>query len=140
MNFEDILKNNNLKVTKGRKAILEILSKSDKSLGAETILNECKEMGININLSTVYRAVEMFEEKGIVDKFVGNDGVSSYKLKGNEHKHMLQCSICDKKVEVPCPIRQVEEIVENETGFVVTEHNLIMKGVCEDCRHRKKNP
>ena len=139
MNFENVHKNNNLKVTKGRKAVLEVLAKSDKSLGVETIFNKCREMGIIINLSTVYRSVEMFEEKGIIDKFIGNDGISTYKLKGEEHRHMLQCSICNKKVEVPCPMRQVEEMVENETGFVLTEHNLIMKGVCEECRHRKKS-
>ena len=139
MNFEEILKKNNLKVTRGRKAILEVLTEADKSLGVESILKECKEKGVSINLSTVYRALEMFEDKGIVDKFTVNDGISSYKLKGKEHKHMLQCSICHKQVEVPCPMKQVEEIVESETGFVLTEHNLIMKGVCEQCRHHSKS-
>ena len=139
MNFEEILKKNNLKVTKERKAILEVLTEADKSLGVESILKECKEKGVSINLSTVYRALEMFEDKGIVDKFTVNDGISSYKLKGKEHKHMLQCSICHKQVEVPCPMKQVEEIVESETGFVLTEHNLIMKGVCEQCRHHSKS-
>lgn len=139
MNFEEILKKNNLKVTRGRKAILEVLTEADKSLGVESILKECKGKGVSINLSTVYRALEMFEDKGIVDKFIVNDGISSYKLKGKEHKHMLQCSICHKQVEVPCPMKQVEEIVESETGFVLTEHNLIMKGVCEQCRHHSKS-
>lgn len=138
MNSEEILKNKNLKVTKGRKAILEVLMQSDKSLGVEFILNKCRTIGVNINLSTVYRALEMFEEKEIVDKFTLNDGIFSYKLKGEEHKHMLQCSICHKKVEIPCPMKQVEEIVENETGFTLTEHNLVMKGVCEECRHNSK--
>lgn len=139
MSFEEILKNNNLKVTKGRKIILEILKEANKSLGAEVILKECKEKGVTINLSTVYRALEMFEQRGMVDKFIGNDGISSYKLKGKEHKHMLQCSVCHKQVEVPCPMKQVEEIVETETGFRLTEHNLIMKGVCEQCRHNGKS-
>lgn len=139
MNFEEILKKNNLKVTRGRKAILEVLTEADKSLGVESILKECKGKGVSINLSTVYRALEMFEDKGIVDKFTVNDGISSYKLKGKEHKHMLQCSICHKQVEVPCPMKQVEEIVESETGFLLTEHNLIMKGVCEQCRHHSKS-
>lgn len=139
MSFEEILKNNNLKVTKGRKIILEILKEANKSLGAEVILKECKEKGVTINLSTVYRALEMFEQRGMVDKFIGNDGIASYKLKGKEHKHMLQCSVCHKQVEVPCPMKQVEEIVETETGFRLTEHNLIMKGVCEQCRHNGKS-
>lgn len=138
MSFEEILKKNDLKITKGRKAILEILSKADKSIDAEVIFNECRHKGVSINLSTVYRALEMFEKKGIVDKFTVNDGIFSYKLKGKEHKHMLQCSICHKQVEIPCPMKQVEEVVESETGFLLTEHNLVLKGVCEECRHHTK--
>ena len=41
-----------------------------------------------------------------------------------------------KEVEIPCPMKQFEEIVQNETGFTLVEHNLIMKGVCEDCKKK----
>ena len=137
MNLNDFLKNKGLKVTKGRIAILETLSTAHKSLSVENILEECKSRGVDINLSTVYRAVELFEEKSIVDKFPLNDGFFVYRIKGDEHKHLLQCSICHKEVEVPCPMKQIEEIMQNETGFTLIEHNLIMKGVCQQCKEDK---
>lgn len=139
MNFDRFLKSKELKVTKGRIAILKALYKADRSLSVENILEECKKFGVDINLSTVYRGVEAFEEKGIVDKFSLNDGKFSYILKRDEHKHLLQCNICHKEIEVPCPMKQIEELVQSETGFTLTEHNLIMRGVCEECkRHRQK--
>ena len=51
---------------------------------------------------------------------------------------MLRCSVCHKEVEIPCPMKQFEEIVEKETGFTLTEHNLVMNGVCKDCINKKK--
>ena len=137
MNFNDFLKKKGVKVTKGRVMILQVLFSANKSLNVENILEECKEKGIDINLSTVYRAVELFEEKGIVDKFSLNDGVFSYRIKGEEHKHLLQCSVCNKQVEVPCPFKQIDEIVQSETGFTMLEHNLIMKGICENCKKHR---
>lgn len=137
--FNDLLKRYGLKITKGRVAILAVLSGTDKSIGADAIFEECRNNGVDINLSTVYRALELFVEKGIVDKFALKEGMCSYKLKGEEHKHLLKCNVCNKEVQVPCPMRQIEEIVQNETGFTLTKHNLVMTGVCEECsKHTKK--
>jgi Fe2+ or Zn2+ uptake regulation protein len=135
MEYNDFLKKYELKITKGRIAILKVLSKVQKSIEVDAIYEECKNSGVLINLSTVYRALELFEDKDIVVKFVSKDGISSYKFKGEEHKHLLKCSVCKKEIEVPCPMRQIEEIVENDTGFTLVEHNLVMKGVCKDCKH-----
>ncbi|WP_396136383.1 Fur family transcriptional regulator [Clostridium sp. SHJSY1] len=137
--FNDFLKRYGLKVTKGRIAILEVLTKANKSMGADAIFEECKNNGVDINLSTVYRALELFEEKEIIDKFALKEGICSYRLKGEEHKHLLKCTICNKEVQVPCPMRQIEEIVQSETGFTLTKHNLVMTGICEECsKHEKK--
>lgn len=138
MKFEELLRKYDLKVTKGRVAILKVLTNYHKSMGVELIFGKCKEYGVNINLSTVYRALELFEEKGIVDKFASKDGIFFYKLKGEEHKHLIRCSVCKKEIEVPCPMKQFEEMVQSETGFTLTEHNLIMTGVCEECQHNKR--
>lgn len=136
MDSNVLLKNKGLKVTKARVAILNILSDSDHSLTVEMIFEKLKNLAIDINLSTVYRCVEQFEEKEIVDKFVLKEGIFSYRIKGEEHKHLLECSICHKEIQVPCPMKQIEELVQNETGFTLMEHNLIMKGICKDCKKK----
>lgn len=138
MKYNELLKSKGLKITKARVAILDMLSCSKLSLSADEIYEKCKLIGLNINLSTVYRCLESFEDKKIVDKFSNVDGICSYKLKGEEHKHLIRCNVCHKEVEIPCPMRQYEEIVEKETGFTLTEHNLVMNGVCKECRNKKK--
>ena len=137
METKEILKENKLKVTKGRIEILNILKSSENSLSAEKIYHIYRCSNVNINLSTIYRTLELFEEKGITEKITLNDGVFSYKLKGKTHKHHLECDICHKEVEVPCPMLQIQELVQNSTGFTLTDHELVMRGVCKDCKKKQ---
>lgn len=132
MDYSDILKGCGLKVTKGRVEILKVLF-NNKDISAEFILSSCKKNGVDINQSTVYRAVELFEEKGIIEKYPLKDGIFVYRTKGEEHKHIVKCSVCNKQTEIPCPMKQLESIVKDETGFTLTEHNLVMEGVCKEC-------
>ena len=137
MEPKEILKEKELKITKGRLEILNILKSSEKSLSAEKIYQICRDNNININLSTIYRTLELFEEKEITEKITLNDGVFSYKLKGKTHRHHLQCDICHKDIEIPCPMLQIQEMVQNSTGFTLTDHDLVMKGVCKDCKNKQ---
>lgn len=133
----EIFKLKEIKITKGRIEILNILENSENSLSAEKIYQICRDNNMNINLSTIYRTLELFEDKDLIEKITQYDGVFSYKLKGETHRHHLECDICHKEVEIPCPMLQIQEMVQNTTGFTLTDHDLVMKGVCEDCK--KKN-
>lgn len=137
MEPKELLKEKEIKITKGRLEILNILKNSESSLSAEKIYQIYRYNNININLSTVYRTLDLFEEKEIIEKITLNDGVFSYKLRGKTHRHHLECDICHKEVEIPCPMLQIEELVQNSTGFTLTDHDLVMKGVCSDCRNKQ---
>lgn len=137
MESNDFLKSKDIKVTKGRIEILYILKNAENSLSAEKIHQISREKKININLSTVYRTLELFEEKQITEKIALTDGVFAYKLKRKTHRHHLRCDVCHKEIDIPCPMSQIEEMVQSETGFTLTEHDLIMKGVCKECKNNQ---
>lgn len=137
MDPKELLKMKGLKVTNGRIKILNILSKSENSLSAENIYQIYLKNNININLSTIYRTLELFYEKKITEKIIQDDKVFSYRLKRNTHRHYLECDICHKEIEIPCPMSQIEETVKNTTGFTLTEHDLKLRGVCKDCKNKK---
>nr|WP_156211454.1 transcriptional repressor [Clostridium butyricum] len=134
---QEFLKSKNIKVTRGRIEILDILKNAESSLSAEKIYLLSREKSININLSTVYRTLELFEEKQITEKITLTDGVFAYKLKKKTHRHHLRCDVCHKEIDIPCPMSQIEEMVQSETGFTLTEHDLVMKGVCKECKNNK---
>ncbi|MBV1820826.1 transcriptional repressor, partial [Bacteroidales bacterium MSK.15.36] len=88
MNIEKFLKENKLRVTKGRINILEVLSCNKDAITAEYIYHKLKERDINIDLSTVYRNLEIFNKEGIIDKFDVGDGKYNYLINPYKHKHI----------------------------------------------------
>lgn len=81
MELKEILKAKGIKITNGRIEILNILKNSENSLSAEKVYQIFRDNKIDINLSTIYRTLELFEEKNIIERLTLGDGVFSYKLK-----------------------------------------------------------
>ncbi|AGK98722.1 Fur family transcriptional regulator [Clostridium pasteurianum] len=140
MDYEAFLKERKIKVTQGRVIILEIIDNYSQAISADNIYEQCKEKGHNVDLSTVYRSLDLFERKDIIEKFNLGDGKYNYKIKDHKHKHVIECSLCHKEVEIDCPMLPVEELIKNKTGFVLIEHELKVKAVCQECmKHSKEN-
>ena len=131
------LKNQKMKVTKGRIAIIDKLISSKNAVTVEDIFESCKENDELVDLSTVYRTVDNLESKDLVSKFDLGDGKYSYLLKEKVHKHIIECSCCHKKQEIDCPMVQLEELLKNKMGYSITQHEIKIKGICEECRKNK---
>ena len=136
MIWENYLKENGIRVTAGRISILNIIEASDKGLSADSIYTECKKQENNLNLSTIYRTLELLEEKNVIKK-INIDGPAIFVLKKENHKHILQCDVCHKSVEIPCPMVEIEEAIKAQVGFSLTKHKLELNGICDKCKKRK---
>ncbi|SFA93407.1 Fur family transcriptional regulator [Clostridium frigidicarnis] len=132
-----VFNEHNIKLTKARISIYNIIMEEHDAITAEDVYKKCLENGLNINLSTVYRTLDLFEDKSIVEKYDLGKGCYNFSIQKNDHKHVLQCSICHKEIELNCPMKQIEAMVKSETGFVLLEHELKMKGLCKDCSDEK---
>lgn len=139
MNVELYLKENKIRTTKSRRIIVQILEESENAVTAEYIYQRCKEYGEKLDLSTVYRTLDLFSEKEIVNKFPIDKGKYNYIFKDKWHKHILKCDCCNKEVEIDCPMLQIEEIIKNRTGFTLIEEEIKLRCICEECRKNKKN-
>lgn len=132
---ENILTRQGCKNTKSRKAVVGILEKSKNPLSAEDIYLLIREDGVSINLSTVYRTLELMESKGLVNKTLMNDGKARYEITGVGHKHHLLCTNCHKMVPLDfCPLESLEKHVESKTRFDITGHRLELYGLCPECK------
>lgn len=134
MDWNEYLKNNKIKITKARIALLNILENINKGISAENLYDECKRSGIDVNLSTIYRCLEMFEEKKLINKVSLGEGPFIYSLNKNKHNHTVECDVCHKEIDFPCPMQHIEEFLKAQVGFTLKEHKLEMKGVCDDCK------
>lgn len=136
MNIKELLKAKNLRVTKQRKQILQILEIENNPISAEEIFNKLKDLS-NMDLSTIYRNLNILEDKNILLKTTNIDGISYYQLNNDQHKHFITCNICHKKFLIEnCPIHELEDSIEKETGFMITGHNFEFTGICPACQKK----
>ncbi|MCI5746002.1 MAG: transcriptional repressor [Erysipelotrichaceae bacterium] len=131
MNFKDY----GLKTTDTRKKILDILNQSKDPLTAEQIYQLLEDS--SVNLSTIYRSLNMFHLKGIINKDLRNDKNAVYSLKKERHQHILVCSSCHKKIYLnKCPYELLIQQVLTETGFLIENHSIELYGLCKDCQKK----
>lgn len=131
---ETLLRESNLKITKNRLQILELLQHSSAPMTAEEIYITLREKS-NLNVSTAYRILSVFEDKKIVIKYQGCDSKAYYQMFNETHKHYIICSECNKRVDITnCPLCELESKLEKETGYQITGHRLEFVGKCPQCQ------
>lgn len=121
-----------VKRTRQREGVLNVLENAEKPLSAMEICSRID--GGAAWLSTVYRVLELFEAKGIVNRIsVLNSDMAAYELAHSRHKHYAICLGCHKIVSMEdCPVEKLAPKI-GEPGFHVTGHNLELYGYCKNC-------
>ncbi|QQK07974.1 Fur family transcriptional regulator [Miniphocaeibacter halophilus] len=136
--IENILRENNLKVTEARKIILNEIINIKNPISAEnlyTIVNKKKK----INLSTIYRNLNTLSNKNIINKVVEIDGEVFYQYNSKNHIHHLVCIRCKEVIPLKdCPLHSLENELSNNTGYDIISHSLEFRGICPKCKEKLK--
>lgn len=131
--MRDLLKKHGIKYTKQREAILEILMNSETPLTLTQIRNHLQ---VDMDLSTIYRVLDVFETNNLVSKTVHLEPSQSvYDYKRHTHRHHLICTHCGTiQIIEGCPLGDYEAKVEHQSGYHIERHQLELYGVCPKCR------
>ncbi len=138
--YSGAIRKSGLKRTKSRSAILEVLEHSPQPLSAEAVYAELKNKDINMNLSTVYRTLEILTEKNLTEKLtITGENKALYEPSHIGHRHYLVCLDCKKTTAVEgCPLEGYEKKLADETDFQIEGHKLDIYGYCSQCRSKHK--
>lgn len=130
------LKRAGLKATLPRLRILEILEGSpDRHVSAEDLYRALLTAGESIGLATIYRVLTQFEQAGLVIRHNFDSGSAVFELAASEHHDHLVCVRCGRVVEfVDETIEERQRMIAARNGFTMTDHSLIIYGMCPDCR------
>lgn len=133
---KELFTSQGLKNTKNRNYIYDALAQSDVPVTAEQLFIKLKAADAAINLSTVYRILEVFVSKGIALKStIAENNKAMFELNRLEHKHHIVCIGCKKMFSIDeCPFEGYEEKIQRKLGFDVTGHRLEIYGYCKDCK------
>jgi Fur family ferric uptake transcriptional regulator len=133
---ETIIRQYNLKLTKPRMLVLNLLLSRQEVLTADEIYEFLVRTGSSLNFSTVYRTLETFTEKKITEKVKMPDSrKAGFLLFTMSHTHNLICLGCHKVIPIHgCPLKAFNEELAAETRFEIVGHDLTVYGYCEKCR------
>lgn len=139
--FKNLLRQNGLKVTTQRIAILEVLNnRPGKHLTAEEIYDYVKKKYPDIGIATVYRTIQVLSELSLIDKLNLDDGYVRYEInkKGKEdschHHHHLICTECGNVYAFQDDLLEaLEKRIMDTMGFEVFDHEVKLYGRCKKC-------
>lgn len=122
------------RTTRQRRAVAEVLTRSDEFKSAQQWHDLIRSRGHSIGLTTVYRTLQTLVEAGDVDVIVAEDGESKFRRCSNGHHHHLVCRRCGGTVEISADtIESWTTAVAAEHGFTAERHIIEVTGVCPAC-------
>jgi Fur family ferric uptake transcriptional regulator len=129
----DKLRERGLRLTPQRQLILEAVHGLGHAT-PEQIHHAVRERAAGVNITTVYRTLELLEELGLVTHTHLSHGSPTYHAAG-EHQHVhLVCRSCGTISEVdPSVMTAVTEQLHEQRGFRVDVGHVSLFGVCADC-------
>jgi len=116
------------RTAKTEPAILEILA--DKHvLSGPQIVDELAEVGLPVNKTSVYRALERLLEKGSICRLSLGEQHVVYELRDHHHDHLV-CNVCHAVAAVDCQSDAPKEIA----GYAIDHHHATYFGICPSCQ------
>lgn len=129
------LRQRGMRVTPQREIVLSVLHNIADHATVEEIHRRVLERSSAINISTVYRTLEMLQGMEMLAIVEGADGRRRYTLchEHHGHAHML-CSRCGAVIDVaPASIGSLAASLQEQHGFVLAGSHLTLPGLCADC-------
>ncbi len=129
-----ILKEKGIRITKIKIKILGLFLESKKAYSlteAETkFRNTC-------DRSTIFRTLQAFTRRNILEQFIDSKGVGVYVLHEHENQctennhYHFKCNDCESIIPLPRLPENYLTLLGNST---IKSLNLFVEGTCEDCQ------
>ena len=134
--WDDTLRASGYRVTPQRQLILEAVTRLEHAT-PEEIYAEVRQTAVGLNLSTVYRTLELLEQIGLVTHTHLGHGAHRYHLAADaQHVHLV-CRACDAIIQLdPAAVAPLVRALDADHGFETDVGHLTVFGTCADCRTR----
>lgn len=132
--YVTILKQNQLKITPQRLAIMKYLDENRTHPTADRIYIDLKEKNPALSKTTVYNSVETLKEHGIIQSLTISGSESRYDFENKMHHHFL-CKKCGTIIDIDIKCPNIGKIIES--GHNVEEVHGYFKGICKKCMKKR---
>ena len=120
-----------------REEVIGALAELRCSVTAREIADLLRERDSRVGLASIYRALDLLDRHGLVQRFDVGEGVARYEpaMPGGDHHHHLVCDSCGT-VE-PFEDDALERAIHglsDKTEFAIAAHDVTLHGECPSCR------
>ena len=128
--WDDTLRASGYRVTPQRQLVLEAVARLEHAT-PEDIYAEVRQTARGINVSTVYRTLELLEELDLVKHSHIHHGAPTYHLaQAAQHVHLV-CRRCEQLTEVDqSAVTPLVTALEEHQGFLTDVGHLTVFGLC----------
>jgi Fur family transcriptional regulator, ferric uptake regulator len=119
-----------------RATVIDVLSRADCCLTAQEIWDAIRGRGDAVGIASVYRTLDLLQERGLVQKIELGAGRAHYEaIRPEAHHHHLVCDECGRvDAFEDDALETTLQRVERESDYVVARHDVLLRGTCDDCR------
>ena len=131
----EALHTNGRRITRQRRLVMQVLQDNPGHLEVEAVYALAKASDPNISLPTVYRALAVLKEMGLVEDHTLGEGHAHFEEVPETPHYHFTCLKCGQVVEFDAPqVMQVVRALSKREGLQVTDVHLFLSGYCARCR------
>jgi Fur family ferric uptake transcriptional regulator len=132
------LRERGFRLTPQREMVLSAMHEVDGLVTADEIYGHVRKLSAAVDISTVYRTLDLLQELKMVACVDPGDGQHRYELLGVHGPHIhLVCQLCGAVTGIE--LAQAQPLVDRllaEHGFVVDLDRLTIQGLCRECSRK----
>jgi len=136
----DELSHQGYRMTPQRLMIVSAIENSENHISAEDIYTQVVAKYPNVNVSTVYRTLELLEQLGLVTKTEMGIGRIMYHPIEKGHHHHLICRNCGNIIDLDeSALTTLKESLLRDYQFSAELRHLGILGLCANCKQKLQN-
>ncbi len=138
--FREFLHGRSLRATNVRQGILRAIIAREGHFAIDELVRDLRAQGLEASRATVYRALPLFAEAGIIQSTSKSGDRRCYESAvGRQHHDHLICTSCGKIVDFQFEAFEIlQREVASKHGFKLTGHSHELLGICQDCQYGSK--
>ncbi len=135
--FVASLRKQGMRMTPQREIVLAVLHEVTDHETADEIFRRVQMRSNAVDLSTVYRTLELLQEMQMLVVVEAADGQRRYALVGQHSDHVhLVCRRCGREIEADADtFRALADALQQRYGFALDLGYRSFGGLCSDCLH-----
>ncbi len=127
------------RMTPQRQLIWQAFTSANGHTSAEDIYNRLHADFPSVNISTVYRTLELFESLGLIRHVHLGHSMAQYELVSAEPHQHLSCEVCGLVQELESAvITDLAARLREQHGFEADLLHFAILGVCRACSEKRR--